>query len=76
MSVYLYFSLAQYHNPQYSSSNLWLDKYKVDKDHDEVVFDIFVGESLAARTLRQPDAFALGAVIGTAVGAVQVRDRV
>jgi hypothetical protein len=31
---------------------LRLDKHEVDKDHDKVVLDIFVGESLAARTLR------------------------
>lgn len=59
-----------------SPSYLRFDKHEVDKDHDKVILDIFVGEPLAARTLRQSDAFALGAVIGTTVGAVQVRDRI
>jgi hypothetical protein len=40
------------------------------------MLDIFVGESLAARTLRQAHAFAQRSIIGTAVGAVQVGDRV
>lgn len=66
----------QFHNSWSSKSYLRLDEHEVDKDHDKVVLDIFVGEALAARTLRQSDTFALGAIIGTTVGAVQVRDRV
>lgn len=55
---------------------LRLDEHQVDEDHDKVVFNVFIGEALAPRTLGQSHAFALGAVIGTTVGAVQVRDRV
>ena len=47
---------------------------KVNKEHDEVIFDIFVGEVLAAGTLRQTHAFAQGAIVGTAISAVQMRD--
>jgi hypothetical protein len=77
MSIHLCFPVSVYLRYLCSCSfYLRLYEHEVDKDYDKVVLDIFVGESLAARTLRQPDAFALGAVIGTTVGAVQVRDRV
>lgn len=49
---------------------LWLDEHKVDEDHDKVILDVFVGEALAARTLGQSHAFALGAVIGATVRAI------
>jgi hypothetical protein len=54
------------------SPYLWFDEDEVDEDHDEVVFDVFVGEALAARTLRQSHTFTLGAIISTTVGAIQV----
>lgn len=58
------------------SSYLWFDQDQVDEDHDKVIFDVFVGEALAARALRQSHAFALGSVIGTTIRAIQVRDRI
>lgn len=54
----------------------WLYEHKVDKEHDKIIFDVFVGESVAARTLRQAHAFAQRAVIGATVGAVQMGHRV
>lgn len=47
---------------------------KVNKEHDEVIFDIFVGEVLAARALRQTHAFSQRAIVGAAISAVQMRD--
>lgn len=35
------------------------------------MLDVFVGESLASRTLRQAHSFPQGAVVGFAVGGVQ-----
>lgn len=55
---------------------LGLDEHEVDKNDHKIVFDIFIGEPLAARTLGQSDTLALRAVIRTTVGAVQVRDRI
>lgn len=49
---------------------------KVNKEHDKVIFDVFVGESLAARTLRQAHAFTQRSIVGAAISAVQVGDRV
>jgi hypothetical protein len=40
------------------------------------MLDVFVGESLAARTLRQADTFAECAVVGFAVRRVELRYRV
>lgn len=58
------------------ATDLWLDEHQVDKDHNEVIFHVFVGEALAARTLGQSHALPLRTVIGTTVCAIQVRDRV
>ena len=40
------------------------------------MLDIFIGKAFAARALRKPNPFAEGAVVGFAVGGVQMRDGV
>lgn len=51
---------------------LRFDEHQIDEDHDKVIFDVFVGKALAARTLRQSHAFALGSIIGATIRAIQV----
>jgi hypothetical protein len=53
---------------------LGLDKHQVNEQHDEVIFNIFVGKSLATRALRQSHTLALRPVIGATVSTVQVGD--
>ena len=53
---------------------LRLDQDHVDKEHDKVVLDVFVGKALAARTLCQTDAPAERTVVGAAVGGVERAD--
>lgn len=55
---------------------LGLNEHQVNEEHDKVIFNVFVGKPLAPRALRQSHTLALGPVIGTTVGAVQVRDRI
>lgn len=55
---------------------LRLDQHQVDEQHHEVVLDVFVGEALAPRALRQPHALAQRPVIRCAVGVVQLLDRI
>jgi len=52
-------------------TNLRLDQHQIDKQHHKIMLDIFVREALAARTLRQPHAFAETAVVGFAVFVVE-----
>lgn len=52
-------------------TDLRLDQHQIDEEHHEVVLDVFVREALAARTLRQPHAFAETAVVGFAVFVVE-----
>lgn len=61
---------------QQVSIHLRLDQHQIDEQDDKVMFHVFVGELLAARTLGQAHAFAQRAVIGFAVGTVELRDRV
>ncbi len=56
--------------------DLRLDEDEVDEEHDEVMLDVFVGEALAAGALGEADAFAGGAVVGFAVGRVELVDGV
>jgi len=53
---------------------LWLNQDKVNEEHDKVMLDIFVGESLASRTLRQSHAFTKRTVVGLAIGSVESVD--
>jgi hypothetical protein len=55
---------------------LRLDQHQIDKKYDIVMLDVFVGEPLAARTLRQADPFAKGEVISLAIGGVEMGDGV
>jgi hypothetical protein len=55
---------------------LGFDKHQVNEQHNEVIFDIFVGKSLATRALRQSHTLALRPVIGATVSTVQVGDRI
>lgn len=50
---------------------LRLDQYEVNKQHDKVMLDVFVGELLAARTLCQSHALAQRSVVGFRVLGVQ-----
>jgi hypothetical protein len=47
--------------------DLRLDQDQVDEEDDKVMFDVFVGEAVALRTLGQAHALAQGAVVGLAV---------
>lgn len=51
---------------------LRLDQDQVNENNHEIILDVLVGESLAARALRQAHAFAQGSVIGAAVGAIEM----
>lgn len=53
---------------------LGLNEHQINEEHDKVIFNVFIGKPLAPGTLRQSHALALGPVISTTVGAVQVRD--
>lgn len=57
-------------------THLRLDQNQVDKQYDKVILDVFVRKVLAARTLCQAHAFAQRSIIGTAVSAVQVGNRI
>lgn len=58
------------------SAYLRLNEQQVNEEHDKVIFNVFVGKPLAPGALRQSHTLALGPVIGTTVGAVEVRDRI
>ena len=51
---------------------LRLDQHKVDKQHHQIMLDIFIGKSLASWALRQAYTLSERLVIGLAVGCVQV----
>jgi hypothetical protein len=53
---------------------LRLDQHKINKQHYQIMLDIFIGKSLASWALRQPHPFPERLVIGFAVGCVQVLD--
>lgn len=54
--------------------DLRLDEDKIDEEDDVIVLDIFVGKQLTARALSQTDTLAEGAVIGLAVGGIEMGD--
>jgi len=54
---------------------LWLDQDQINEQHHEVMFDVFIGEPLAARTLSQSNSFAERSIIRFAVGCVKSIDR-
>ncbi len=39
------------------STHLGFDQDKINEEHDEIMFNIFVCKALAVRTLRQSDTF-------------------
>ena len=55
-------------------TDLRFDQNKIDEQDDEIMFDIFVRESLAARTLRKTDSFTQRSIVGFAVSRVQIRE--
>ena len=58
------------------STYLGLYKHQVDKQHHEIMFYVFVCEPLAARTLREADAFPERPVVRFAVFGVEGLDGV
>lgn len=54
------------------SIHLGFDQDQIDEEDDEVMLDIFVGESFAARTLGQTHSFSKRAVISLAVRGVKL----
>ena len=64
------FQLLQDERPSY----LGLDQHQIDEQNDHIMLDIFVGEALAPRTLRQSHTLAQRFVVGFAVGRVQCLD--
>lgn len=59
---------------QKMSVYLRLDQDKVNKQHDEIVLDVFVCKVLALGALREPHPFAGRAVICSAVAGVELLD--
>lgn len=59
-----------------NATYLRLDQDQINEQHHEIVFDIFVGEAFAARTLRQTHALSKSLVIGFAVRRIQRRHRI
>ena len=58
------------------TTHLRLNQDEINEQDHKVVLDIFVREPLATRTLRQTHTLAQRAVVGLAVGRVQVRELV
>jgi hypothetical protein len=50
---------------------LRFDQYQIDKQHYEIVLDVFVGEFLAHGALGEAYAFAKGSIVGFGVGRVE-----
>ena len=69
MAIHLDDRQRDYH-PCMQFTYLRLDKDEINEDHDEIMFDVFVREPLATRTLRQTHPFTQGTIIGAAVCAV------
>ena len=55
---------------------LWLYEHQVDKQHHEIMLHIFICKPLAARTLREADAFPERPVVRFAVFGVEGLDGV
>lgn len=53
------------------SSYLRFDQNEIDKEHYEIMLDIFIGEPLTARALCQTYTFSERTVIGFAIGRVE-----
>ena len=53
---------------------LRLNQHKVNKQDDEIMLDVFVGEPMTMSALREADPFAERAVIGFAVGRIEILD--
>jgi len=53
------------------STYLRFDQDQINKQHNKVMLDVFVGESFAPRTLRQANALAQSLVVRFAVGGVE-----
>ena len=62
--------------PASQRAYLRLNQHEIDEQHDKVVLDIFVGELVALRALRQPYAFAERPVVRLGVLRVQCLHRV
>ncbi len=52
------------------------DQHQIDKQYYKVVLDIFIGEALAPRTLRESNPLSQRTVVRGGVGGVQLRDGV
>lgn len=57
-----------------AQTHLRLDQNQVDKQNHKVILDVFIGEALAPRALRQAYTFPQGSIIGAAVRAIQMRN--
>ena len=57
-------------------TNLRLNQHQIDKQHYEIVLDVFIREALAVWALREAHAFAEGAVVGFGVCGVEGGDGV
>lgn len=55
----------------YFKTYLWLNQDEVNKEHDKVMLDVFVGEPLAPRALRQSHTLSKSAIVSFAVRGVK-----